>query len=599
MTSLRLTISSNGKTVEERQLAPGTYTLGRLAENDIHLDDHRVSRHHANLEVSDSMVVVEDHDSTNGIKVAGRKVKRAELKPGDTLTIEPFKLLMGSTDPAEQGRTVVIDEKPAFHERGTVVLQQTESPRLLVKKGPTTQPTFLLKPGTTLIGRSPKCDIHLSQGSVSRRHAQLMVTPQRIVLKDAGSKGGTFVNGKKIQEVELAPNDVIGIGPVELVLHVGCRTTSGEADLHNAAPRQVNLSPKPNRQLGKLGKGLLWGLVAAGLLLAVLLAMHWSNLNRKEDEQRLAREMAIRQQQAELALRQKKVAKLIQRAQGSADTGQLRESLEFINQALSQEPKNQTALALKNRVQEQIAKAEEARKLKLRQEQERNRRAEALLEQARVAMDKKQFSLAVELSRQAQEIRPQDMRAAIMLRRAQGAIKAQQEAQQQKEEKRNRQLTAAHKYYELGLKNMRRGQLTQAALDWNRVLKIDPSNQAGYTAKARKSLAEAKPRLGRQTSPLIAQAESLLGKDDLVGAIKLLKQATAIDPWNSRAHRILEQTTAKAGTQAKELYQEGLVLESFGEIDKAATKWHQVMILASQGDPYYARAKDKLKKYRR
>lgn len=599
MTSLRLIISSNGKTVEERQLNPGTYTLGRLADNDIHLDDRRVSRHHASLEVRDSGVVVKDHDSTNGIKVAGRKVKRAELSPGDSLTIEPFQLLIGSAEPAEHGRTVVIEAKPTFHERGTVVLPQEGAPRLLVKNGQAPQPTFPLKQGTILIGRSAKCGIQLSQASVSRRHAQLLVTPKRIVLKDAGSKGGTFVNGKKIQEIELAPNDVISIGPVEFVLQVGPGSFAGEVGRRGVTPPHAIIARRPNRYLGIFSTGI-WRWLAAGcLLLVVLVAAYWSNLNQKEDAQRVAREMALRQQQAEQALLLKKISQFIQQAQRAVDTGQLREALEFINQALTHEPKNQIALRLRSRVQEQMVKAEETRRLKLQKEQEQNRRAESLLEQARVALEKKQFTLTVELSQQVQAIRPQDMRAAIMIQRAQGAIQAQQESQRQRQAKHTRQLAAAKTLYASGLKKMRQGQLTQAALNWSRVLKIDPSNQAGYTVKAAKYLAEAKPRLKRQADPLITQAESLLNKGDLTGAIKSLKQAVEIDPWNSRANIILEQTIAKAGTQAKELYQEGLVLESFGEIDKAMAKWRQVMILASQKDPYYARAKDKLNKYRR
>ena len=81
-------LSWNGQTkrVEKRRVL-----LGRSRECDIQLEDPNVSRRHAELRQEGSAFWIIDLDSTNGVEVNGRRVKRARLTDGDTFT-------MGSTD---------------------------------------------------------------------------------------------------------------------------------------------------------------------------------------------------------------------------------------------------------------------------------------------------------------------------------------------------------------------------------------------------------------------------------------------------------------------------------------------------------------------
>ena len=52
---------------------------------------------------------------------------------------------------------------------------------------------FPLTPGEHVVGRDPDVEIRLDASTVSRRHAKLVVTPERTVLEDFGSKNGTTV----------------------------------------------------------------------------------------------------------------------------------------------------------------------------------------------------------------------------------------------------------------------------------------------------------------------------------------------------------------------------------------------------------------------
>jgi hypothetical protein len=61
--------------------------LGRSRECDIQVEDPNVSRRHAELRQEGSSYWIVDLDSTNGLEVNGRRVKRAKLDPGDTFTV--------------------------------------------------------------------------------------------------------------------------------------------------------------------------------------------------------------------------------------------------------------------------------------------------------------------------------------------------------------------------------------------------------------------------------------------------------------------------------------------------------------------------------
>jgi FHA domain len=84
-----------------------------------------------------------------------------------------------------------------------------------------------LEPGRTYsVGRSRECEMHLRETTVSRRHAQLTVSPDgAVVLEDLGSSNGTTVNDRAVTApVRLGQGDLVRFGrvsgPVFRYLHV-------------------------------------------------------------------------------------------------------------------------------------------------------------------------------------------------------------------------------------------------------------------------------------------------------------------------------------------------------------------------------------------
>ena len=63
------------------------FTVGRDGENKLHIRSAAVSRFHAVLSTEQGGHYVQDMDSTNGTFLNGKPVRKAEIRPGDKITI--------------------------------------------------------------------------------------------------------------------------------------------------------------------------------------------------------------------------------------------------------------------------------------------------------------------------------------------------------------------------------------------------------------------------------------------------------------------------------------------------------------------------------
>ena len=73
------------------------------------------------------------------------------------------------------------------------------------------------------IGRHEDNDIVIDHMGVSGRHARVAVYGQSVILTDLQSTNGTFLNGRRVEQGELRPNDWITIGRHILTLKAGSR----------------------------------------------------------------------------------------------------------------------------------------------------------------------------------------------------------------------------------------------------------------------------------------------------------------------------------------------------------------------------------------
>jgi hypothetical protein len=66
--------------------------------------------------------------------------------------------------------------------------------------------------GCVTLGRSSACALVFSDDTVSRRHAEIRVQDGHWMLRDLGSSNGTWVNGRRVMEAEVAAGDEIVLG---------------------------------------------------------------------------------------------------------------------------------------------------------------------------------------------------------------------------------------------------------------------------------------------------------------------------------------------------------------------------------------------------
>jgi type II secretory pathway predicted ATPase ExeA len=90
----KVVLSTGGQAVAELHLVPGRKVVGRTPDNDLQIDSKYISRHHCQLVTgSDGITVIEDLNSTNGIMLHDKRVRRHTLRDGDVISMGQHDML--------------------------------------------------------------------------------------------------------------------------------------------------------------------------------------------------------------------------------------------------------------------------------------------------------------------------------------------------------------------------------------------------------------------------------------------------------------------------------------------------------------------------
>ena len=121
----RLILSLDNQVLAEYNMTKERYTIGRLPDNDVRIDNPAVSGHHSliiNI-LNDSFL--EDLNSTNGTYVNGKLIKKHALQHGDVITIGHHQLRFADEQASET-------EQDEF-EKTMVIPSSQQNPALLAK----------------------------------------------------------------------------------------------------------------------------------------------------------------------------------------------------------------------------------------------------------------------------------------------------------------------------------------------------------------------------------------------------------------------------------------------------------------------------------
>jgi pSer/pThr/pTyr-binding forkhead associated (FHA) protein len=248
----RLVLSLDGQVMAEYNMNKERYTVGRLPDNDIRIDNAAVSGHHSliiNI-LNDSFL--EDLNSTNGTYVNGKLIKKHALQHGDVITVghhqlrfveddeqqdefEKTMVIQPSARPVEKLRTAVgesqIDAEPepapAAAAAATAATAQTGRSRAAADGATALKKAKLQVLSGAFAGR--ELEITKALTTLGRPGVQVAAITRRgegyfIVHVDSG-KADDFplLNGSPIgaQATKLSDNDVIQLAGVKMGFFVG------------------------------------------------------------------------------------------------------------------------------------------------------------------------------------------------------------------------------------------------------------------------------------------------------------------------------------------------------------------------------------------
>ncbi len=244
----RLILSLDGQVLAEYNMSKERYTIGRLPDNDVRIDNAAVSGHHSliiNI-LNDSFL--EDLNSTNGTYVNGKLIKKHALQNSDVITVGHHQLKFSDDEvseadqddfektmvihPSSQSDDVIRNVNKAVDEVAAAVGDADQPVPMPAAKHTTTQAPEAA-PATAL----PKARIQVLSGQFAGREMELtkaLTTLGRpgiqvaaitrraegyfIVNVDPGTKGYPKVNEESIgpQARQLKDNDVVELAGVKM-----------------------------------------------------------------------------------------------------------------------------------------------------------------------------------------------------------------------------------------------------------------------------------------------------------------------------------------------------------------------------------------------
>jgi pSer/pThr/pTyr-binding forkhead associated (FHA) protein len=225
----RLILSLDGQVMAEYNMNKERYTIGRLPDNDIRIDNPAVSGHHSliiNI-LNDSFL--EDLNSTNGTYVNGKLIKKHALQHGDVVTCGHHQLRFVEDDTAQQDefeKTMVIQPSARPVEKVRAAMAQgadaTASRRTLGNGTPTMKKARLQVLSGAFAGR--ELELTKTLTTLGRPGVQVAAITRRsegyfLVHVDADSSDNfPLVNGAQIGATarKLVDNDVIQLAGVKM-----------------------------------------------------------------------------------------------------------------------------------------------------------------------------------------------------------------------------------------------------------------------------------------------------------------------------------------------------------------------------------------------
>ena len=117
----RIIVAHAGEHVEERPLRVGRLIIGRTVDNDLQVESKFISRHHCQIITTAEGSVLEDLNSTNGVYIKSKRIRKHNLNDGDVIVLGKHEIMYLDERSARgraQHQLDATGNHPALQDRG-------------------------------------------------------------------------------------------------------------------------------------------------------------------------------------------------------------------------------------------------------------------------------------------------------------------------------------------------------------------------------------------------------------------------------------------------------------------------------------------------
>jgi pSer/pThr/pTyr-binding forkhead associated (FHA) protein len=114
-------------------LKQSVVNIGRRLDNQLVIDDPRVSRNHAQLRAINGRFVMFDLNSTGGTFVNGQRANQTVLYPGDVISLAGVALIFGQDNPPPRPDLIETNPLQATGDRPTAILKDRSTAKMKKK----------------------------------------------------------------------------------------------------------------------------------------------------------------------------------------------------------------------------------------------------------------------------------------------------------------------------------------------------------------------------------------------------------------------------------------------------------------------------------
>lgn len=658
----RLRVRLRGKIIQDLQLAPDrTYLAGRKDDCDIVLlNEKGISREHFKIAYAGDKWNLEVLSRFGDVLADGEKIQQLMLEGSKLFYLGPyeFEYSEASSELVAVARPGLPEASagPAYadvdvHEKTFIGVNSTVPYIKVVNAEGEVKELFKLEGGDTWVaGRESSCDIVIRDQRVSRRQFEVRRQGTFFQIIDLGSVNGTLVNGNPVSASDamyIKSGDAISVLDNHLYFELHDPDFKARMELvkanapsplvavqHDIVPASAQYPQQypmvqgdmyPPAHLGygypAMGQGAYQAppenkkfdfekhrvKLIAGAVLLLGLAYFVSDqdgskpptqqqgasqrpqdiFNKLSPEQQilvkqtymLAKNLYM---QGKYELAKAEVAKIYELVPEYEDTKDIErlanEALVIQDQKRQEEEREKVKAEREEKIQKQVAEC----KAKINPEFTMAQLEECISPVLEFDPNHQSFA---DLRRQVEEFATQ--------KQMKDAQKAEYQAQ----------VSKLRGLFSRAENSQRDNQYLRAIKEYQAVSGSSLPDPGELKPQARRQIAAIQQTLKQKIDQLTTEADQSYKDQKLRDAIMTLRKAVDVDPGNEETKDKINRYTLELKKQMMLLYQEGVLEESYGNVEGnenrpgAKDKWKKIMDTDIADGEYYGKAKIKLKKY--